>query len=107
ISRRRLLALGIVGVGSRLSPCSFAEAGSDRAVAQPTSKKGIYPGRIFVSALGNEEVERVLAVDPNDLTWLKLSATASNSTRISPDGKRMICPPGPSAEKPTLWLSDV
>jgi WD40 repeat protein len=54
--------------------------------------RGRFPGHVFVWADGGQ-VAGVLSVDPNSDLWTRVSQLASWSSRVSPDGTKMICPP--------------
>lgn len=105
ITRRGVLASGVVGLAGMLWPgdgsLSRAQDGGLKA-----NKEAALSGRIFASAFGSES-DGVLAIDLNERKWAKLSDFPSNTTRISPDGRSMICPPGTPVETPKLWLRAV
>lgn len=73
--------------------------------AKPEAHAAKFPGRLFVSSSGGQ-VQGVLSVDPNDDTWAQLPEKTSGIGRVSPDGKKMICPPAQSIRNPDLstWI---
>lgn len=105
ITRRGVLASGAVGLAGMV----LAGGGSlSRAqdAGPKANKEAALSGRIFVSAFGSDS-DGVLAIDLNERKWAKVSASPSNTTRISPDGQTMVCPPGTPMETPKLWLRAV
>jgi dipeptidyl aminopeptidase/acylaminoacyl peptidase len=105
LTRRRVLVSGLAGCLGNVAAAASRHARAQEGAGQ-SGKKIVFPGRIFVSVFGTDR-DGVLAIDPNAGTWKNVSVAPSNTTRVSPDGRAMICPPGTPIEAPKLWLRGV
>jgi hypothetical protein len=101
-----LLGLGAVGVGSLLWPGWGSGIVAGQEGGEKPKPKEKFPGRIFVSAMGRAAAQATLAVDPNELTWVKLPEGVTAGSRISPDGRSALGLQR-GVEGLSLWITDL